>query len=158
MNNKFASICIGRRSIAAAVFAGLKLDFWEVRSFQANTERAKISITAFVNSLTETMNIEAAGLPKIPEDLQTRMSHLTGQTKDLFQKRGIPVTLVDEQKLFEAYAEPPLKSRAALREIALSLFPELRSERSDKGLLDAAILGLYIQTERLLKAAESEPE
>jgi hypothetical protein len=34
------------------------------------------------------------------------------------------------------------------------MFPELNSPAAQKELLDASILGLYIQTERLLSAAE----
>jgi hypothetical protein len=154
MNNKFVAFSIGRRSIAAAIFSGTKLEFWQTRSFQASTERANNTVTAFLNWIVVAFEIESAGLEDVPPELQTRMAALSGLAESLLRKHGIPVLKACEAELLSAYGEPPLRSRVELRRRAVVMFPELNSPAAQKELLDASILGLYIQTERLLSAAE----
>ncbi|HLJ27904.1 MAG TPA: hypothetical protein VKY85_14435 [Candidatus Angelobacter sp.] len=149
----FVTFSIGRRYIAAAIFSGQKLEFSEVRSFQANTERAKNTVTAFINHIIQQFNIGSAGLEDIPESLQTRMAVLSRLSEQVLRDTGIPVAKATETELFDAYGEPPLRSRAALREVALAMFPQLKTESTQKERLDAAILGLHLQTEKLLSVA-----
>jgi hypothetical protein len=159
MRNTLAAFVIGRRSIAAAVFAGPRLEFHEVRSFQAKEEQAASSITTFVNQIIERCGADAAGIELLPEELATRTAILTRHCRDLLSSRQIFVLAASEENLFQAYASPPLRSRALLRQIALKMFPQLRNTASDKELLDAVILGLHLQTERMIhEAEEMEPE
>jgi hypothetical protein len=150
MKNRFATFVVGRRSVAAAVFEGLKLSFWQVRSFQANAGKAASAVTAFINFIIERCEIEAAGLEQMPTNIKNRMSELTNLVETLLRQHGIPVSMASDDALFTSYSHPPIHSRAKLREIALQVFPQLRESSSSKGLLDAALLGLYFQTERLL--------
>jgi hypothetical protein len=153
MNNKFAALSIGRRSIAVAIFSGTKLEFWQTRSFQANSERANNTVTAFLNWIVETFEIDSAGLEDFPQELQTRMACLARLAESLLREHGIPVLKANEVDLLGAYGEPPLSSRAELRQRAVAMFPELNNPVAPKELLDASILGLYVQTETLLSAA-----
>jgi hypothetical protein len=150
MRNKFAAFVVGRRSIAAVVFEGLKLSFWQVRSFQASRDRAASAVTGFINYITERCEIEAAGLEQTPTSLKTRTTELTHLAESLLREHSIPVLIASDEVLFSSYSHPPISSRAVLREIALRIFPQLRELSSSKELLDAALLGLYFQTERLL--------
>jgi hypothetical protein len=156
MNQIFAAISIGRRSIAAAIFKEENLHFWEVRSFQASAERARSTVASFLNWILETFNIEAGGLELLPENLETRATALTRDAEELLRDHGIPVLKASETDLFSAYGEPSLRSRAALRQVAGTIFPQLKNPKASKELLDAAILGLHLQTERLLLRVESE--
>ena len=156
MNQTFAALAIGRRSIAAAIFTEESLHFWEVRSFQANAERAGNTTTSFLNWIIETFNIEAGGLELLSDGLETRSATLTHTVEELLNEHGIPVLKASESDLLEAYGEPCLQSRAALRQVAVTIFPQLKNPHASKELLDAAILGLHIQTERLLLRAEAE--
>lgn len=150
MKNRFAAFVVGRRSVAAAVFEDLKLSFWQVRSFQAKSDKAALAITGFTNYIIERCEIEAAGIEELPADLKTRMAELTGLLKQLLREHSIPVSAASNGTLFTAYSHPPIYSRAKLREIASQIFPQLRESSSGKELLDAALLGLYFQTEHLL--------
>lgn len=150
MKNRFAVFVVGRRAIAAAVFEDLKLSFCQVRSFQANAEKAALAVTAFVNSIVERCAIEGAGLEELPTGLNNRMSGLTGVVQQLLREHSIPIATASDQMLFTAYSHPPIHSRTVLRGIATQIFPQLRDLSSGKELLDAALLGLYFQTERLL--------
>jgi hypothetical protein len=150
MTNRLAAFVVGRRSVAAAVFEGLKLTFWQVRSFQAKPNKAASAVTAFINFIIERCEIEAAGLEQMPANLKTRMSELTSLVGTLLREHGIPLSMAADDALFTSYSYPPIHSRAKLREIALQIFPQLRESSSGKELLDAALLGLYFQTERLL--------
>jgi hypothetical protein len=156
MNQNFVALSVSRRAIAAAIFSGEKLEFWQVRTFQATIDRANNTVTSFLNSIFQTFEIEAAGLEELPEDLQTRMALLNGLAENLLQKRGIPVLKASEADLFAAFGEPCLRSRAALRQVAGRILPQLKNPSASKELLDAAVLGLHIQTERLLLKAEQQ--
>jgi hypothetical protein len=150
MKNRFAAFVVGRRSVAAAVFEGLKLPFWQVRSFQANSDKAALAVAGFINYIIERCEIEAAGLEELPADLKTRMAELTDIVQNLLREHSIPVLTASDDVLFASYSHPPIYSRAVLRETALQIFPQLRESSSGKELLDAALLGLYFQSERLL--------
>jgi len=150
MKDRFSAFVIGRRSVAAAVFENLKLSFWQVRSFQAKPDKAASAVTAFINFIIECCEIEAAGLEQMPTNLKTRMSELTNLAETLLREHSIPVSMASDDALFTSYSHPPIHSRAKLREIGSQIFPQLREPSSGKELLDAALLGLYFQTERLL--------
>jgi hypothetical protein len=150
MKNRFAAFVLGRRSIAAAVFEGLKLSFWQVRSFQAKPDKAASAVTGFINYIIERCEIDTAGIEELPADLKTRTGDLTNLVQSLLREHSIPVSTASDEMLFISYSYPPIYSRAVLREAALQLFPQLREFFSGKALLDAALLGLYFQTERLL--------
>jgi len=110
-----------------------------------------------LNWMIETFEIESAVLEDLPPELQTRMASLSRLAEGLLREAGIPVLRATEAELLGAYGEPALRSRAELRRRALAMFPVLNSPATQKELLDASILGLYAQTERLLSAAEQEP-
>lgn len=150
MKNRFAAFVVGRRSIAVGVFEGLRLSFWQVRSFHANPDKAALAVTAFVNYIVERCEIEAVGLEELPGSLRTRMADLTSVVQHLLRQHSLPVSTVSDDVLFTSYSYPPIYSRAVLRQIAVQIFPQLRDSSSGKELLDAAMLGLYCQTERLL--------
>lgn len=149
MKNKFGAFVVGRRVIAAAIFKGQNLHFWEVRSFHAKAEQAVSAVTGFVNYIVERCEIETAGLHDI-QSPETRMATLTTLVAKLLKERGIPIITASEETLFSSFSYPPVPSRALLRDIALLLFPQLRTQSFGKEVLDAATLGLYLQTERIL--------
>lgn len=148
--NQFVSLSIGRRSIAAAFFSGAKLEFWQTRSFQANSESAGNAVAAFLNWIISAFEIESAVLEELPQELQTRNAFLSRLAADHMRDHGIPVFKASEADLLSAYGEPPLRMRAELRRRAVAMFPQLNNPPAQKELLDAAVLGLYYQTERLL--------
>jgi hypothetical protein len=51
--------------------------------------------------------------------------------------------------LLEACGHPALKSRGELREVATAIWPVLIGTHAKVFIQDAAILGLYVQNERL---------
>jgi hypothetical protein len=157
MSKQFIAFSIGRRSIAVAVFSGTNLEFWQTRSFQANADRASSTVTAFVNQMIETFEVESVALEDLPPELQTRMASLSHLAESLLRGAGIPVLKAGEADLLSAYGEPALRSRAELRHRAIVIFAVLNGPGTQKELLDAAILGLYCQTERLLSTANPEP-
>jgi len=150
IQNQFVSFSIGRRSIAAAVFKGAKLEFWQTRSFQSTAEGAGNAVTAFFNWIVSAFEIESAVLEELPQELQTRNAFLSRLVEDHMREHGIPIFKASEEDLLGAYGEPPLRTRAELRRRAVAMFPQLTNPPAQKELLDAAVLGLYYQTERLL--------
>jgi hypothetical protein len=150
MRNRLAAFVVGRRFIAAAVFEGLKLSFWQVRSFQASPGKASTAVTAFVSYIIERCEIESAGLEETPAGPKTRAADLVSLVQNLLREHNIPTSAASEDVLYASFSYPPIYSRATLRNTALQLFPQLREPSSNKEVVDAALLGLYLQTERLL--------
>jgi hypothetical protein len=61
----------------------------------------------------------------------------------------LPIWEIPRTALLEAYGHPPLKSRRELRQIATTIWPVLAGTHAKVFIQDAAVLGLYVQTERL---------
>ena len=79
--------------------------------------------------------------------VRSHRSEFRLQTLEHLREEGIPMWQVDRPALLSAYGIPPIKTRQNLRQIAKSVWPALES--GSDALLDAALLGLYVQTERL---------
>ena len=73
---------------------------------------------------------------------------LTGVVESLLRDRGIPIWKVTDKELLDSFATPALTQKHELRQIARSLWPQVGQEQLLA--LDAALIGLYVQTERLL--------
>lgn len=73
---------------------------------------------------------------------------LTGVVESLLRQQGIPIWKVADKDLLDSFATPALTQKHELRQIARSLWPQVAQEQLPA--LDAALIGLYVQTERLL--------
>lgn len=143
---KLAAIKIERRSVAAAVFNGEHLDYTQVRQLSSSHEKAEASATGFVNWICGNFAIESAALESMPAASAIQRSVLTRSIITELRTSAITVWEVPKPQLLHAYGYPPPKARKELREAVHSIWPILND---DTGVLDAAALGLYVQTERL---------
>jgi len=140
---------ISRREIAVAIFNGQQLDFWEIRSLPNDSEEAKTSALAFARWVIERLGIDGAAI--LSGKLgSSRKEHLRSAICDVLRESGIPILEATQQQLFAACSNPPVKRPCELREIICSLFPQLSDQRETLPLLDAAALGLHVETQSLL--------
>ncbi len=140
---------ISRREIAVAIFTGQQLDFWEIRSLPNDAEEAKTSASAFARWVIERLGIDGAAILNGRLG-STRKEHLRTAICTALRERGIPILEANQEQLFAACSNPPVKRPCELREIVCSLFPQLSDQREVLPLLDAAALGLHVETQRLL--------
>lgn len=148
MNSRLLAIKLTGRTAAAAVYIGRELHYAEVRQLASGLAQAKDSLVAFSSSLIEHFRVDSTVSEENTAD--TRAKALTASMLDLLREKAIPHWALDKSELFAAYGEATLKSTRELREIVRNYWPHIIDERDDQTCLDAAALGLYLQTERML--------
>jgi hypothetical protein len=148
MNSRLLAIKLTGRSAAAAVYYDRELHYIEVRKLAPSLAQAKDSLVAFVSSLIEHFRIDSTVSEESVAD--TRAKALTAAMLDQLRELIIPHWSVKKSELFAVYGEIPLKSSRELRETVCNYWPHLIDGQSDRTCLDAAALGLHIQTDRML--------
>ncbi len=144
---RIMAIRIERRAVAMALFAGTQLEGWRVRQLPSDSRQTEDSCIGFVSAVLDEHHCDGVVLEEISgEAARTKLHTLvTRECADL----GISVTEIAKQTVIESFAHPAPAARRDVREIASQvwLVPSLKGGRDF--ILDAAALGLYLQTERL---------
>jgi hypothetical protein len=144
---KLLAIRVERRTIAAAIFDGDRLDYTDVRHLSSNREKALGSCIGFINWLLEQFPLETVALETIPEtDLQRKA--FGSAVIQVVRDRGLPLWEVSKNELFLAYGHPALHSRRELREVIRGIWPVLAGSNGKSFIQDAVALGQYVQIER----------
>jgi hypothetical protein len=146
---KLLAIKVERRSVAAVIFAGQHLDYTQVRNLSSAASQAVGSTFGFLSWLLTNFDIESAAIEKLSGDIEIRRSELSRSIVAILRGNGVPIWEVDKTQLFEAYGYPKLKSRVELRHVVRSIWPILSTGKGQNQILDAAALGLWVQSERL---------
>jgi len=148
MNYHLASIVTGHRLVAMAVFKGLSLDFCRVRHLSDSPDAAERAAIGFVKLVIDKFGVTAAAIetPRVERGRPTLHAALIIQT---LRRDAISLWQVETQNLLIAYGMPALQTRKILREIAKSIWPAFDSNPHADALRDAALVGLYVQSERL---------
>jgi hypothetical protein len=145
---RMMAIRIERRAVAMALFGGTQLEGWRVRQLPSDSMRAEDSCVGFVRTVLDEHHCEGAVFERISGDAARVKLHdlAVGECRAL----GISVMEISKQTVIESFAHPAPTSRHEIREIVsqMWLVPKLKGGRDF--ILDAAALGLYVQTERLL--------
>lgn len=144
------SFKISSAELGFAVFSRQKLMFWEAHHYVCESREVeakliaeavraveKFSVAAVVLEPLSAMEVKAAGFGTT---LRTRLRDVN----------AIPIFEITEQQVFESFAFPAVGSRDELRQILATVFPQLQSNCLARHCLDAAALGLYFETDRLL--------
>jgi hypothetical protein len=143
------SIRVERRAVAAAIFNGDHLEYADARQLSSARDKALSSAVGFINWMLERFPVESAALESIPNghEFQRRILHET--ICQTLRDRILPIWEVPKIVLLEGCGQPPLKSRAELREVATSIWPILAGTHAKVFIQDAAMVGLHVQTERV---------
>ena len=143
------AIRVTRRAIAIVGFEDEQLNFLKVHQISSTPATAEDSALGFVRRFAALLEIDSAAVELVHRDEQTRRVMLTSKVVAALRDDGIPVRECAKQELFDAFADPPLKTRKELRTIVNSFWPSLEQIREGTLLADAAALGLYVQVQRL---------
>jgi hypothetical protein len=146
---RLASFRVERRSVAVAIFVDHQLDYTETRQLPNDSERASASLTGFINWVLDSFRVDLSAIELIDSGLEIRRAELTKLTIAILREEAIPISEVTKLELFTAFGVPALTSRKELRECAASIWPILTNSQAGAGILDAAALGAYIETDRL---------
>lgn len=148
MQSRLAAFKIFRRSATAAIFSDRGLEFIDIKHLSNDPAKATETMNRFVGWILESFPPALSALASDEDDRKPRTAMLTGVVESLLRKQGVPVWKVTDKELLETYATPALTQKHELRQIARSLWPQVSTEQVRA--LDAALIGLYVQTERLL--------
>lgn len=149
-----AALSIERRTVALALFTNSHLEDVLIRHLPDEMAKAIQSLTGFLNSSIDLQHVQFMALP-LPTTKSSRRAQMLNRTAtDTLRLAGIPLMQVSEQQLLESYALPSLGNREQLRRSARSLWPSLNNVRATRCSLDAALLGLHAQVQRLLGSRE----
>jgi hypothetical protein len=148
MQSKLAAFKTFRRSATAAIFSNRGLEFIDIKHLSNDPARATETLNRFVGWILESFHPELSALGTDEEDKKPRTAMLAGAVESLLRQQGTPIWKVTDEELLESFADPPLTQKHELRQIARSLWPQVAQEQLPG--LDAALIGLYVQTERLL--------
>ena len=123
----------------------------ETRELSSGKELALKSTEAFLRQALSwcgpsTIVLEALNLPQ-----DTRRRLLSETARRVIRESGLPIWEVAKAQIVQAFAEPPPRTRQAIRRIAARIFPTLSGEtQRSSTLLDAACLALHVHVARQL--------
>jgi hypothetical protein len=142
------SIRIERRTVAAAIFYGEHLEYADSRQLSSVRDKALSSAVGFVTWILGRFQFESAALESIPNGHEILRRVLHDGICQTLRSHALPLWEIPKTVLFEGYGQPPVKSRAELREIATAIWPVIAGTHAKVFQQDAAVLGLHVQTER----------
>jgi len=153
-DNTLAALSIERRTLSLALFTDNHLDEMVVRHLPVELKKASSSVVGFLNSSFDSRHIEFIALlqPHVPKSLRAEL--LYRSAIEAIRFAGIPLIEVGEKQLLDSYACKPLRRKEQLRRIARTIWPSLNTARASHSSLDAALVGLYTQVDRLFTARE----
>lgn len=145
---------VERRVAAFALFRGSRLEYTKLRHLPLDTSKASGSIRELVAQILERHNPEFVAVSRPSEKSSERIRSFCEVVKDIAGNLGIPAVEVDDKMLMSAYGHPPLRRKEHVRSAGRTIWPRLIECKSKKASVDAALVGLYIQTERLFSLHE----
>lgn len=143
------SIRIERRTVAAVIFIGDQIDYTDSRQLSSTREKALASAVGFINWILARFPVESAALETIHNGHEFQRRVLHEAICRTLRERFLPIWEVPKAALLENCGQPPLKSRAQLRDVVSSIWPVLAGTHAKVFIQDAALVGLHVQIERL---------
>jgi hypothetical protein len=146
--SKLAAFKIFRRSATVAVFTGQNLDFVDVRHLSNVPKVATETMERFIDWIVQNFQPQTAALSSDEDEGHPRTQLLTDRAERKLLELGVPIWQVTDRELLANYAVPALTQKQDLRRIARAMWGYVAEQHQPA--LDAALVGLYVQVERLL--------
>lgn len=153
MQSKLAAFKVFRRSATVAIFSGQNLDFVDVRHLSNVAKVATETLERFIDWIIHNFDPQMAALASEEDEAHLRTKLLTDAAEHRLLQSGIPIWRVTDRELLASYAIPALTQKQDLRRIARVMWGYVADQHQPA--LDAALVGLYVQVERLLSASEN---
>jgi hypothetical protein len=121
-----------------------------MRTLGAHPDKAGASAIGFLDWVISNFEIESAALERMTNGNEIRRAVLNQAVLNMLRARAIPIWEVSKRELLESYGHPPLRTRVELRQAGQTiLWSMFNTDKPNPQELDAASLGLHIQTERM---------
>jgi len=146
--SKLAAFKIFRRSATVAIFTGQNLDFVDVRHLSDVPKVATETLERFVDWIIQNFQPESAALAFDEDEGRPRPKLLTDVAERRLLQLSIPIWKVTDRELLQSYAVPAFTQKQDLRRIARAMWGYVAEQHQPA--LDVALVGLYVQIERLL--------
>lgn len=148
---RLLAVNVERRSVAAAFFIGTELDYAQNHNLPSHADKAESSAIGFLNLMLANLKVECAAMEELNASFDTQRMHLSAALHAEFQRRALPIWMVDGHELLASFGHPHPRSHVEVRTAVRAICPLLGP---NEAILDAAALGLYVQTERLFCCPE----
>jgi hypothetical protein len=150
MTDRLIAITVQRRTIAVAVFDGLRLERALPHTLPSSELQAKNSAMLFLRRMLQTFPTNLVAVEVAPSNGTVRIKiqkHILTQLRSL----SLPIQEVTEAEILSAYRVPALTSRMEMRCIASRILPVNSEGHLAQEALDAAIIGLCVQVDRSIR-------
>jgi hypothetical protein len=144
--DRLLAIKVERRSVAIAFFIGTQLDYAQTHHLPSAWNKAGASVSGFVSSMVGHLKVRSAALEQLVLAHGNQRLIVNGIVETVLTGYGLPLATAEKTSLCASYGHPAPNSREEVRRTVHAIWPVLGP---NVGILDAAALGLYIQTERL---------
>ena len=144
-----AAFSAERRAAAITCFSGLQLHDTCIRHLPVDPIKAMGSVRELITRTLEHHRPEFLAIATPSVNAGARVHDLCKAAREIATELGIPWQDVSEEALLKAYGEPPLKRKEHVRKVGRTLWPSINDANAKRASVDSAIVGLYLQTERL---------
>jgi hypothetical protein len=152
-----AAFSAERRIAAIALFRGTHLEDIRLRHLPIDPSKASGSVRELITRSLENHRPEFVALSCPSTKAGKRIQIFCDVVKETASALGIPAIEVEDKTLMSAYGHPTLTRKEHVRRVGRAIWPSLNSSKSGRAAVDAATVGLYVQTERLFSQYEAQP-
>lgn len=150
-----AAFSAERRHAAIAIFQGTRLDDIHLRYLPSDSSKAIGSVNQMTIKILEQVRPEFVAIRTPAIRVGNRTRQMYQSVREIAERAGIPIVDVDDVMLMCAYGHPPLTRRDQVQRVAQTIWPVFHQPQTRAAALDAAVTGLYVQTERLFAMHEA---
>lgn len=156
-NFTLAAFSIEHRMAAVVLFRGSQLEGTRHRHLPPDVTKASDTVREFARRTLEHHDPEFVAISRPSTKKAGNRIHFSCEAiKEIASGLDIPVVEVDDMTLMCAYGHPPLTRKEYVRRVGRTIWPFLKDSKATKASVDAALAGLYVQTERLFAQYEVE--
>ena len=143
------AVGVERRRVAVAAFAGLRLEYIQVRELSADEDEAGRSTARFIAWALDMLRPDQVAVEVLPSTRATRRLYLHAMVRGTLLRHRAAVVDVEPQAMRQALAAPRFATDAQARAAANQLFSELDRYPDQIAPRRAALIGLHVQMSRL---------
>lgn len=144
------TIAVERRRIAVAAYAGLRLDYLQVRELSSIADEAARSAQRFITWAFTTFNPALIAVEAPPPVRAARRLFLHAIIRGTLERQAANIIEVEPGNLRQWLSTPALRTRGQVWVIGDRLCPQLARYRRHAAAHDAALIGVHVQMTHLL--------
>ena len=142
---------LSRRAVGAVILSDEQLSFVDGRHLTSRRQRAVVAAERYLQRILD-LTTPTDVLIDAPAKPASTTSDVLATTLELLRVKGVPCREIALPDVLQAYGAPAVRSRASLRALVEPYWPQVAAMRArvKPYVLDAAAVGLYADTARLL--------